>query len=61
MDFPKEATKEHPAHFSEVLDETKTEEPPTSWHKVAEIETGSEEDINYSIAKTHAYAIARIW
>ena len=58
--FPKEATKEHQAHFSEVLDETKTKEPPTSWHEVAEIETGSEEDINCSTAETSGYAITRI-
>ena len=30
---PMEATKEHPAHFSEVLVESKAEEPPTSWHE----------------------------
>ncbi|CAH3195265.1 unnamed protein product [Porites evermanni] len=51
---PKEATKEHPAHFSEVLVESKAEEPPTSWHEVADTETGSEEDIHCSTAETIA-------
>lgn len=58
---PKEATKEHPAHFSEVLVESKAEEPPTSWHEVADTETGSEEDIHCSTAETSGYAITRIW
>lgn len=58
---PKEATKEHPAHFSVVLDESKAEEPPTSWHEVADTETRSEEDINCSNAETSGYAITRIW
>ena len=43
------------------VDETKTEEPPTSWHEVADTETGSEEDIHCSTAETSAYAITRIW
>ena len=58
---PKEATKEHPAHFSEVLVESKAEEPPTSWHEVADTETGSEEDIHCLTAETSGYAITRIW
>ena len=43
------------------VDETKTEEPPTSWHEVADTETGSEEDIHCSTAETSAYASTRIW
>ena len=58
---PKEATKEHPAHFNAVQDKSKAEEPPTSWHEVADTEMWSAEDINSSTAETSGYAITRIW
>ena len=55
------AVAEQEEKKTKFVDETKTEEPPTSWHEVADTETGPEEDINCLTAETSAYAITRIW